>query len=254
MPALSGLHLVVTRAAAQAEDLARPLRDLGAEVSILPTIGIAPPIDTEPLQRAAASLDSFDLLIFTSANAVRMFAPLVAIDQAKKLRVAAIGPATRSAALDAGLDVKITPGSYVAESLVQALGEEELSGLRVLIPSAAVTRDVVAGGLRLRGAEVMVVEAYRNVFPPEAAAEARRVFREPLPDWVLFASPSAFYNLTPLVDADILRRVRIGSIGPATSAAIQKKGHRVAAEANPHTVKGLVESVVEAVASFRAIP
>ena len=252
MPVLSGLHFVVTRAAPQAEDLARPLCDLGAEVSILPTIGIAPPTDTAPLQRAAASLAGFDLLIFTSANAVRRFAPLVPVEQRKMPHVAVVGPATRDAALDAGFNVQSMPASYVAESLVEALGREQLSGRRVLIPSAAVTRDVVPDELRARGAEVTVVEAYRNVCPPEAAGDAVRIFRKPLPDWVLFASTSAFHNLLPLIDACILSQVRIGSIGPITSAAIREKGFGVAAEANPHTVNGLVENVVEAVASFRA--
>ncbi len=246
MPALSGLHFVVTRAAVQAEDLARPLRDLGASVSLLPTIGIAPPIDSAPLRQAAASLASFHLLIFTSANAVRMFAPLTSVEHRKRVRVAAIGLATRKSAVEAGFDVQVMGASYIAESLVEALREEQLSGVRVLIPSAAVTRDIVPDELRALGAIVTVVEAYRNVCPPEAGIEATRIFREPLPDWVLFASPSAFYNLLPLIDPDTLEKVRIGSIGPATSAAIQERGYRVDAEGNPHTLDGLVKSVAGA--------
>ncbi len=53
------------------------------------------------------------------------------------------------------------------------------------------TRDLVPRELRKRGAHVDVVEAYRNVLPPEAAGQASAIFREPYPDWVTFASSSA---------------------------------------------------------------
>ncbi len=49
MKPLAGLRIVVTRAAHQAEELAQPLAALGAEVILLPVIGIAPPENPEPL-------------------------------------------------------------------------------------------------------------------------------------------------------------------------------------------------------------
>ncbi len=44
MRTLEGLRIVVTRAEHQAEELAGPLRELGAEVILLPMIAIAPPV------------------------------------------------------------------------------------------------------------------------------------------------------------------------------------------------------------------
>jgi uroporphyrinogen III methyltransferase / synthase len=239
---------VVTRAAHQAEELAAPLRKLGAEVILLPVIGIAPPLNPEALRQAAARCNEYDWIIFTSANAVSAFAAESPHSSgACKARIATVGPATREAAEEGGFRVSITPSKYVAECLVEALSAEDLKHSRILIPSAATARDVVPRELRKRGAEVDVVEAYRNVVPPEALEKAAAIFREPLPDWVTFASSSAVDNLASLIGVDRLRRTRIATIGPITSEAVRKHGLTVTAEAEPHTVQGLVHTLCQAV-------
>jgi uroporphyrinogen III methyltransferase/synthase len=247
MKPLAGVSVVVTRAAHQAQELARPLREQGAEVIVLPAIGIAPPDDNGPLRAAAAGVDTYDWIIFTSANAVTAFAgALQAAGVRCKARVAAVGSATRDAAEETGFRVERVPQRYVAESLVEALLEEDLARCRILIPSAAVTRDVVAPALRERGAHVDAIVAYRNVTPPELPERARAVFQSPLPDWVTFASPSAARNLINAIGTDSLQRVRIASIGPVTSHALGEHGLSVAAEAAAQTVQGLVEVIVNA--------
>ena len=244
MKKLDGLRIVVTRAAHQAEELAAPLRERGAEVLLLAAIAIVPPADAHALEQAAVHADQFDWIVFTSANAIPAF--VAALRQAPgglRGRVATVGSATRAAAERAGLAVSLTPSNYVAEALVASFGNENLTGQRVLIPSAAVTRDVVAPALRARGAIVDVVEAYRNVIPDGAAARAWEIFREPFPDWVTFASSSAVENIARLAGAHKLARVKIASIGPVTSAAVRAQGLEVAVEAVPQNVEGLVESI-----------
>jgi uroporphyrinogen-III synthase len=244
MKKLDGLRIVVTRAAHQAEELAAPLRERGAEVLLLPVIAIAPPADPHALEQAAVHADQFDWIVFTSANAITAFvAALGHLPGELRARVATIGAATRTAAESAGFAVSLTPEKYVAEALVESFGQENLAGQRVLIPSAAITRDVVAPGLRARGAIVEMVEAYRNVIPDGAAARAWEVFREPFPDWVTFASSSAVENLARLAGAHKLARVKIASIGPVTSAAVRAHGLEVTVEAVPQNVEGLVESI-----------
>jgi uroporphyrinogen III methyltransferase/synthase len=244
---LAGLSIVVTRAAHQAEELAAPLRILGAEIILLPVIEIAPPADSAPLQEAAAHSREYDWIIFTSANAVAAFAaelrePLYS----RRTRVAAIGPATHDVAEQYGFEVSLTPDKFVAESLVAAFGDEKLEGCRILIPSAAVTRNVVPRELRSRGAKVDVVEAYRNVIPATAPSRARAVFQEPFPDWVTFASSSAVDHLLVLVGTEVLENVKIASIGPITSETARKHGLSVTAEAREHINTGLVDAIVQA--------
>jgi uroporphyrinogen-III synthase len=247
MASLTGLRIVVTRAAHQAEELAAPLRELGADVILLPTIAIGPPADVRPLQEAARRANDYDWIIFTSQNSVAAFSSHLATGdgEAQEFKVAAIGKATRDAAEARGVKVHLVPEKYVAESLADAFASEDLAGKHVLIPSAAVTRDVIPRKLEECGAIVSVVEAYTNVLPDGAGDQAARVFREPLPDWILFASSSAVEKLVALVDVQKLQRMKIGTIGPITSATVQKFGLSVAAEANPHDIGGMVNAVVK---------
>jgi uroporphyrinogen-III synthase len=75
---LSGLRIVVTRAAHQAGELARPLSAAGAEVILLPTVSISPPKDPARLESAARHAGEYDWLFLTSVNAANAFLPLVA--------------------------------------------------------------------------------------------------------------------------------------------------------------------------------
>src|SRR5437764_1064936 len=128
MRSLQGVRVVITRAAHQAEELAAPLRALGAEIIILPVIGIAPPLNPEPLQNAAARSNEYDWIIFTSANAVHVFAAQLPVSpQIWKPRIATVGAATREAAEERGFRVDLTPSKYVAESLLEALSGEDLN-------------------------------------------------------------------------------------------------------------------------------
>ncbi len=248
MPALDGVRVVVTRAAHQAEELAAPLRERGAETILLPMIAIAPPSDPEPLRRAAEHCDEYDWIVFTSANAVAAFrAQLPGSARECKARVAAIGTATRAAAEAEGFVVTIVPDRYVAESLIEAFETEDLTGRRVLLPTAAVTRDVVPAALRARGAVVDIVEAYRNIVPPDAHERAWEIFRAPFPDWITFASSSAVDNLVGLIGTEPLAALSIASIGPVTSKTIRKHGLTVAVEPDIHSVAGLVDALCRCV-------
>jgi uroporphyrinogen-III synthase len=242
---LDGIRVVVTRAAHQAGELARPLRALGAEPVLVPVIAIAPPADPAPLKQAAihAAASGYDWIIFTSANAVSALADCMSEPASLAARIAVVGAATRRTAEKRGFQVNLIPDQYLAESLLEALGDADLRGRRILFPGAAEARDVLPAGLRQRGAQVDVVEAYRNVLPDEAKSLAPSVFREPLPDWVTFASSSAVINLARIVDSEMLRRVRIASIGPVTSETVRQHGLSVAAEARVHSVEGLIEAV-----------
>lgn len=243
MSSLSGLRIVVTRAAHQAEELAAPLRKFGAEVLLAPIIGIGPPVDPDPLRKSVAQCNNYDWIVFSSANAVSAFVAELSSPRSCTARIATVGAATRTVAEREGLAVDLVPEKYVAESLVEVLGTQDLKDKRILIPSAAVTRDVVPAALRQLGAHVEVVEAYRNVIPTGAAERVNEVFRDPLPDWVTFASSSAVENTIQLAGIEALERMKIASIGPVTTETLRRHGLHCTAEANPHNVEGLVAAI-----------
>ena len=245
MNGLSGKQVIVTRAVHQASELALPLEQAGAQVILLPMLAITAPQNDGPLKRAASHVDDYDWIIFSSTNGVDALAgALSGRRQPPHARIATVGSATKEAVERLGWKVDVIPAKFVAEALIAELPEDQLQGRRILLPVAAVTRDVIPRALADLGAVVDVVEAYRNVLPEQAPAQTREVFaRRPLADWITFASPSAVENLVGLTGVEPLREMRIGSIGSITSAAIRKLGLRVDAQPEEHTAKALVEAM-----------
>ncbi len=248
---LFGRRIVVTRARDQAAELSDRLRSLGADAVELPVIALESAVDTTPLDGAIERLSTFDWLIFTSVNGVRFF--LDRLDASKqdlrslKARICAIGPATRQAIEALHLKVDLMPEEYVAESLVKAFEGQSLSGKRILLPRAAVARDLIPDELARRGAHVEVVEAYRNVIPEDAASRAGELFTAgKKPDWITFTSSSTVQNLLSIAGREALDGVRIASIGPVTSETARASGLTVHAEAKAFTLDGLVQAILEA--------
>jgi uroporphyrinogen III methyltransferase/synthase len=241
---LFGQRIVVTRARGQAEALSAKLRTLGAEAIEAPTIEILPALGYEPLDRAIAELGSYDWLIFTSANGVRFFLERLdrsAVDlRALRARICAIGPATRAAVEALHLKVDVMGKDYVAEGLLAAFAAHDLTGQRILLPRAAVARDLVPVELARRGAQVDVVEAYRTAAPDRAFDLAEK------PDWITFTSSSTVQNFVAMAGAEALAGVKVASIGPITSATARNLGIEVTAEANVYTTEGLIEAILHA--------
>lgn len=248
---LFGRRIVVTRAADQAAEFSERLRALGADAIELPVIALEPPADPEPLDRAIEKLASYDWLIFTSVNGVRFF--MDRLDQSPwdlrslRARICAIGPATRKAIEALHLKVDVMPEEYVAEGLVKAFAAEDLAGKKILLPRAAIARDVIPVELEKLGAQVDVVEAYRNVVPRDAAARVRAIFdAEKKPDWITFTSSSTVKNLLAIAGQDALNGVRIASIGPVTSSTLCAHGLKIDAEAKQFTIDGLIDAILAA--------
>jgi uroporphyrinogen-III synthase/uroporphyrinogen III methyltransferase/synthase len=243
----------VTRAAHQAGKLSEGLRALGAEPVVVPVLEIRPPASFEPLDAAMRKLDSYDWLILTSANAVRVLAERsavlkIALVQPSRLQVAAVGEATAEAARKAGLKVALVPEAYVAESLVEGLLQSlQSSRQRILLARAAVARDVIPDALHAAGAEVDVVDAYCNVLPEAAPEQLRRAVAEGL-DAATFTSSSSVTHLAEAARAAgvdwPLEGVQAVSIGPITSQTLRELGWPPAAEAVPSDIPGLIAAIV----------
>ena len=96
---LFGTRILVTRPREQAETLGNSLTELGAEVLLQPAIEISEPADWSPLDRAIATVDRYDWIVFSSANGVRAFLKRLwesrgDLRRLGSARLAAIGPAT----------------------------------------------------------------------------------------------------------------------------------------------------------------
>ena len=241
---LFGKRIIVTRARAAASDLVDRLHELGAATVELPVIEIGEPADGgAALREAAGRVGDYDWVAFTSANAVsRFFAALVEVGSDTRAlsgaRVAAIGPGTAEALAAAGVRADLVPERFVAESLLDAFPD---GPGRVLLPRAAVARDALPAGLAERGWAVDVIEAYRTAVgrpAPEALAAAAGAHA------VTFTSSSTVTNYLA-VAGDVPVPPVVACIGPVTADTARAAGLTVDVVATEHTVKGLVQSLVD---------
>jgi len=248
---LAGRRVVVTRSRSQASALVDRLVDLGAEVVELPVIAIGdPPDHGGALTRSVHRLVSgaYQWVALTSPNAVdRLVSELGDRAVPSSVRWAAVGPGTARALADRGRPADLVPEVSLAEALVEVFPGGDGT---VLFPRAETVRGTLAEGLRAKGWLVDEVVAYRTVAgepTPRARAAAGRA------DAVVFTSSSTVTRALDLLGAGGLPPVVV-SIGPVTTASARSAGLTVAAEASPHTIDGLVEAVVGALAGAAAPP
>jgi uroporphyrinogen III methyltransferase/synthase len=252
---LAGKRVVVTRAPEQAGELIRELERLGAEVLILPTVSFAPPSDWQPVDSALRAIGEFDWILLTSQNAVRFLAQRLRelkldpkIVDTQKPSIAAIGSATAQAAAESGFRVDYTAQERSGEGLAREL-QASLKNSRVLLPRSDRADDRLPNLLRGVGAHVTEVVAYRTAVPESLdAAIVDRVQRGEV-DAIVFASPSAYHNLSDVMGAkrlvELSSRVDFASIGPTTARALREASARVAIEANESSAAGLADAIAK---------
>ena len=246
---LTGRRILVTRAPHQASELADRLRALGAEPILLPTIEIAPPSAFAALDAALIRLLHFDLIAFTSANAVTSFA-----ERAKHLdiapapkRIAAVGPSTAHALAAVRLHADVIPPVFTAESLGETL-RPEATGRNILLVLAEDAPLTLHDMLACAGARVTVAAAYSNRIPTASLAAVRTLFTSPAvwPDAIAFTSASTARNLAALLaESGIALPTAIirASIGPVTSHALSDLGLPSQVEARESTIAALVDAI-----------
>ena len=239
-------RVLVTRASHQASALGDALAALGLTVVSIPTIAIEPPADDyRSLHRELQQLDEYDWLLFTSANAVAVFAKqqhALELDDVP-CRIASIGAATTRALVQAGLRADLQPTTAIGEELARAL-RPYAPGSRMLLVRAESARDVLQVTLERAGADIVIATAYRTVVP---AGSAERL-KEELPRLaaITLASSSAVRNLLELCDAAGLTlpsSVALASIGPITSATLRECGYEPSMEASAAQVEVLASEL-----------
>ena len=247
---LFGLRVLVTRPE-RGSALAAPLRELGAEVRELPATRLEP-LDPTPLREALQWLDSYEWVVFTSANAVRFFwDELRAADRdARALstaKLAAVGPASGEALLARGLAVDVQAERFTAEGVLEALERrDDVVGARVLYVTAEGARPTLRDGLEAMGVVLEEVPLYRSV-PDRASAEPiREAVERGEVDVVTLTSASTVRAFVEAVGPAVARGVPVASIGPVTSDAARAAGLDVVLEAGAATMEGLVEAIVDA--------
>ena len=240
---LAGKVVLVTRPKDQARELVDLLEQRGAKAIEAPTIEIHPAPES-PLAEGLRDLlaGEFDWLVLTSrAGAEAVLAALADLGASPgeiPASVAAVGDGTAAALRARGVEPDLVPETVTTESLGEAMPRG--SG-RVLLARADIAPSGLEEILAAKGWRPTRVDAYRTVTPSSLPTEARRALEEGRVDAITFTSASTVDGFTQLTG--VMRGPKVVCIGPVTAAAARRAGMEVDAEAEPHTIEGLVAAL-----------
>ena len=248
--------VLITRASGQSSPFAQLLTAAGARVLELPALEIRPPSSWQGADRAIASLDQYDWLILTSANAVQSFLDRL-LTQGKDLRalaglqLAVVGSKTAAVLEQRGLRPDVIPPEFVADALLDHF-PMPVAGQRLLFPRVeSGGRDVLVQGFTAQGATVTEVAVYESGCPLVPDPTALAALAAGQVDVITFASSKTVTHTGQLLQQglgadwlDYLRGVEIAAIGPQTAATCRQILGRVDIQPQDYTLEALTEALV----------
>lgn len=156
----------MTRPAHQAQALQRLIEAAGGRAFLFPLLDIKPLNDPSRALSWIRDLARYDIAVFVSANAVEHGLRLIALHGGTLggAEVIAVGGATARRLEERGITRAAVPGVASSEGVLRLamLGTDRVAGKRVLIFRGTGGRELLAEGLRRRGALVDYAEVYER--------------------------------------------------------------------------------------------
>jgi len=228
--------------------LAKQLTELGALVTVVPTIELVDPPQWQDFDAAAASQTDFAWALFTSKEAVIRCSKrlqTLGLTLAPHLKLAAVGSQTAHCLSEHFWPPDLVPAEFQAEGLMAAWAEEPLTGKGIWFPRALEARDNLTQFLLHQGARLCLTPVYQNRLPAQAGPALQAALDQGQ-DWVCFTSSSTvenFFTLCPQLPQPLPQAAAIGKV---TAQALATHGWPVAALALPQTLAGLAQAIVKA--------
>lgn len=233
-------RIVLTRSAEDCESWAASLHEHGFETVSLPCI------ETENYRSPALctalrdALAEADWLVLTSQRGATALAELLDRPIPEHLRVAVVGTATAQRARKllgrTDLVARVSTAAGLATELAEHL---KSSQMKIVLALAENAGDVLTDTLTQAGQLCQRFDIYRTI--PAAARNNRRTLTEIGGQTVFLASPGAVVGFVNQVDVD--DGARLVSIGPSTTAAIERAGLTVHAQAATPSLTGMLAAI-----------
>lgn len=169
---LNGRGVLVTRPAHQAAHLAELIVAAAGKPVLFPVLEILDAADLQPLYALIDRLDSVDLAIFISPNAVNKAMNLIKSrrELPPTLKIAAIGRGSSKELKHFGITDIIAPTArFDSENLLEMPELQNVAGQRIAIFRGDGGREVLGDTLAARGASIEYAECYRRSRPDASA-------------------------------------------------------------------------------------
>lgn len=246
--------IILTRSHEQASESIPIFEKLGAKVILFLTIKIVPPKSWNEFDELVSKISNYDYLVFTSANAARMFGKRceelgVGLIY-NSIKVIAVGRKTKAACIENNIPVHITPYKFTSKGIIKKLKEIDFKGKRFFIPQSAIARDELKLGIEEMGGIVHTADVYDVGIPDkEEIKDNIEELSKQKPDVFIFTSPSTFENFLKIMGltkpVEYFLGSHIAAIGPTTKSAIEKSGVVVDIMPVEHSMDAVAKALVD---------
>ena len=259
---LGGVRVGITGTASFRERLGTLLDSLGAKVECAGAMEVNSHADSPEMEAAYGRLSRYEVIVFTSANGVRLFfdgllksgRDFRALGQVK---FAVVGPGTAGELLKYGFRADYMPRVYRTRELAELLAQvcqNEGGGIkptaregmlpRILIPrsrggSPELTEILSRAGVAF---DDIVLYDVTGGLPVQDAAGPQTGC-----DYITFASASGVEAYFEQMGGEAMERlagIRTVCIGDVTAGALESHGRRVDVLAKEFTVRGMAEAIL----------
>ena len=199
---LAGIGVLVTRPEHQAEALCQKIEQQGGNTIRFPVLQIDDIDDTTQLYSQIDRLNTFDIAIFISPNAVKKAANII---QARKkwpenVKIAAVGKTSAKALDSLGLKADIFPSKrFNSEALLSLEEMQNIAGKNIIIFRGEGGRELLAETLKARGATVEYAECYKRSKPKADISVLQKHWARGEIDIVVTTSNEGLHNLYDMV-------------------------------------------------------
>lgn len=251
VPLLKNTLVLTTHEEGAHPHLREALERLGAKVYHSTSLSTRQRRLTAREKETLRNLQSFDWIVFTSANGVRFLLEhlrslSVPLRVLRRMKLCAVGSGTAETLRRSALPVHFTPSRYLTERVGEEL--HVAKGTRILLPRTEIATRALPRLLERRGASVAVVSTYTTRRVRRRDRELELLLRKGRIDYVLFLSPSAVEGFVGKLKDQTTRRalrdIPAIAIGPVTARAAARRGFREISAARTHTIEGVIEALL----------
>jgi uroporphyrinogen-III synthase len=222
---LTGVGVLITRPVHQAGDLATRISELGGTPWLFPVLEISDIEIKQPLLDLIARLDSFDLAIFVSPNAVEKSIPLILGCRSwpVDLNAATVGSGSARLLRQYGISKIVVPSDGSdSEALLRMPQLQQVQGKHIVIFRGNEGRKLLGNTLRQRGAEVEHAECYRRHKPENDPSPLLEQLRRNKIQAVIVTSSEGLDNLFDMIGETGQQLLRSSTLFTAHARIAQK--------------------------------
>lgn len=247
---LKGKRIISTRPLEISDDLPNILKDCGAEVIALPMIELLSSVLTEDERYSLTNLADYNWVFFTSKGGVSsFFKQLIEVNGdttlPKQLQIAVIGEKTALELEYYGYKASfISSGNNSEEFITEFKSTLDLKNQNLLFILGNLANDYLIDQMK-QGNNVKRINTYQNNCPSKIDSSILNYLKTNEYDLIVFTSPSTFNNLIKFIDHDVLKTLKIASIGSTTSKAITNAGLKPLLTARQSSTDGLKAAILD---------